>query len=236
MAGIYFNPFDGKFIALPQKIGKNDSPTFAGMEITGDLVVSGNTVSVSDLTIADKTVTVAFGSPSGSDSDGGGFIIGGANIEFLYNHSETAMTLNTDLLPSSNTAYDIGSTSLRWKDGWFSSSITASSFKTSSLSVSSNTLTTSTTAETVLISVSSTSFRSGKFIVQAVSESNSQVSEILVTHDNTSAVSTEYGIVFTGADILFNIRSDINDGNLRLLVTSTTSTTTTYNVTQTFMI
>lgn len=126
MSGIYFNPFDGKFITLPQKIGKTDSPTFAGMEITGDLTVSGNTVTVQDLEVSDKTITVAFGAPSGVEADGGGFIIDGANIEFLYKHAETAMALNSDFLPSIDSTFDIGSSDYQWADAWFSGNVSIS--------------------------------------------------------------------------------------------------------------
>jgi hypothetical protein len=128
MSGVYFNPFDGKLFTVPQKIGKADSPTFANLTLTGDLIVSGNSTTTADLFVEDKTITLAFGSASAALSDGAGIIIDGANIKFLYDHSETAMTLNSDLLPEANATFDIGSSGLRWKDGWYSATVTANTF------------------------------------------------------------------------------------------------------------
>jgi hypothetical protein len=236
MSGIYFNPFDGKFIALPQKIGKSDSPTFAGMEVTGDLIVSGNTVTVTDLTVSDKTITVAFGAPTGAEADGGGFIIDGANIEFLYNHAETAMTLNSDLLPAANATFNIGSDAYQWNDATFSGTVKSSAFDTQDISVTSGSLATTTVSETVLVSVDAVTVRSGKFVIQGVSGSESQVTEVLVTHDGISAASTEYAIVFTGLNKLFDVRADVDAGNLRLLVTSSTANSTTYRVMQSLLL
>ena len=56
-----------------------------------------------------------------------------------------------------------------------------------------------------------------------------QVSELLVVHDGTTASATEYAQVYTNASLAtFNV--DINSGNVRVLATASSTTTTNYTV------
>ena len=53
------------------------------------------------------------------------------------------------------------------------------------------------------------------------------ISKLLVTHDNTTAVATEYGTVNTDATIAtFDV--DISGGNVRLLATAASTNSTNY--------
>jgi hypothetical protein len=63
-----------------------------------------------------------------------------------------------------------------------------------------------------------------------------QVSELLITHDGTNTAFTEYGIVYTGALPLSAIDVDINGGNVRLRVTSTSAQSTTYTIIEQYTI
>ena len=54
--------------------------------------------------------------------------------------------------------------------------------------------------------------------------------EILVTHDGTTAVGTEYATIFTGSATLATFDVDINTGNIRLLATSASTNSTDYVV------
>ena len=66
--------------------------TSTGVDITGDLAVSGdlnitgdiNSVSVTDLDVADKTITLASGGGGGSAADGAGIIVDGASASLVY--------------------------------------------------------------------------------------------------------------------------------------------------------
>jgi hypothetical protein len=88
---------------------------------------------------------------------------------------------------------------------------------------------TNTTADTEIDSWSSTTFRSAKLIVQVTQGANYQVSEIMVTHDGTTAYPTEYAVLNTGTEIAtfsFAISSNL----LRLRVTQGSATSATYKI------
>ena len=107
-----------------------------------------------------------------------------------------------------------------------------------------NTLTQSTEA-TTLATVTKTqiasfpvaSFRSGKLLVQAYDTVTgaTQISEILLAHNVTSASHTEYGIVFTGATSIVVYDVDIASANVRLMATRTTTNSTQYKISETLI-
>jgi len=88
------------------------------------------------------------------------------------------------------------------------------------------TLTTSTTtANQVVDSVSVSSVRGLKYVISITSGTSYQVTEILIVHDGTTPVITEYGTLFTGSS-LASFDSDISGGNVRLLTTPVNAVTT----------
>jgi len=87
-----------------------------------------------------------------------------------------------------------------------------------------NLTTSATTANQVLSTVSSSSYRSAKFLIQVTSGSAYQLTEITLIHDGTNVYKTEYGQVFSGA-VLATFDADINSGNMRLLTTPTNAVT-----------
>ena len=89
------------------------------------------------------------------------------------------------------------------------------------------TITTTSTTQTTLASFDSATYSSGKFLVQATQGTLKHVTEILVVHDGTTAIATEYGTLITSSS-LFSIDVDINSGNVRILVTATSATSTTF--------
>jgi hypothetical protein len=89
------------------------------------------------------------------------------------------------------------------------------------------TVTTTSTTQTVLASYAVATYATGKFLIQATQGSIRQISELLVTHNGTLSTATEYGIVKTGAT-LYNVTTDISGGNVRILVTSASATSTVY--------
>ncbi len=73
-----------------------------------DLVVAGNltvlgdavTLNVGNLSVEDKTITLASGSPDSISSDGAGLYISGADASILWNHSNTRLDINKSIYVS----------------------------------------------------------------------------------------------------------------------------------------
>jgi hypothetical protein len=100
----------------------------------------------------------------------------------------------------------------------------------SAFDITGNTVITTTTDSTILLSFPTATYGSGKFVVQATDNTKRQVTEILVVHDGTTAYATEYAIIRTNGN-LFNLEVDIESNNVHLKTTSTSSNSTTYKVT-----
>ena len=88
-------------------------------------------------------------------------------------------------------------------------------------------VTTTSVTPTVLATFPTTTFGSAKILVQATVAPNRQISELLITHNGTTAIATEYAVLITGSR-LFTCQVDIVSGSVRLLVTSSTGATTVY--------
>lgn len=85
--------------------------------------------------------------------------------------------------------------------------------------------TTANTSNQVVDSFAAATFRCVKYLIQVTSGSSYQVSEILSVHDGTTVYLTEYASMATGSD-LATFDSDVNSGNVRLLVSPTNASTT----------
>lgn len=79
--------------------------------------------------------------------------------------------------------------------------------------------TSGTTAGQQLDSVSATTYRSVKYVVQAVSGAGYRVSELLVIHNGSSAWFTEYGVIVVGTDPVNVYDASYASGQLVLTVT-----------------
>jgi hypothetical protein len=89
--------------------------------------------------------------------------------------------------------------------------------------------TTTTTSATSIKTVSSTDYRSVKYVIQATEGSNYMVTEILAIHDGSNVSYTEYGTVVVGtAPASYDV--DINSGNVRLTATPASSSSTVFRV------
>ena len=95
--------------------------------------------------------------------------------------------------------------------------------------ISGTSFTTNSNTQTTLLTFSTTTYGSGKFIIQATDGSKRQVTEILVVHDDVTAYATEYAIIRTNGN-LFNLDVDLVSSNVRLRLTSSSSNTTNYKV------
>jgi len=95
---------------------------------------------------------------------------------------------------------------------------------------------TSTTSATQIASFAVATYGGAKFVVTAhdTVAGERYIVEILVTHDGTTAFSTEYAQVATST-ALATYTVDINSGNVRLLATAASSNATNYRVVETLI-
>lgn len=94
--------------------------------------------------------------------------------------------------------------------------------------------TTTTISATAIDTFPIATYRSAKYVVQAVDTVSGEyhVTELLVIHDGTSAFASEYGTVFTGTNTLATYDVDVNTGNVRLLATAASTNSTEFKVTR----
>jgi len=91
------------------------------------------------------------------------------------------------------------------------------------------TASTSTTSQTAIHTLSASSYRSVEYMIQATQGSNYHVTKVLAIHNGTLAYPTEYGTLYTNGSLgTFDV--DISGGNMRLLVTPASSSSTTYKI------
>ena len=120
-----------------QQVSSSDSPTFSNLTITNDLGVSGdinltgdlnitgdlNSVSVTDLDVTDKTITLGVGQVE-SASGGSGIVVAGSSASILWDETNTEWDFNNPIHPTGvNLGQDEylqigGATELQvWNDG-----------------------------------------------------------------------------------------------------------------------
>jgi len=105
-------------------------------------------------------------------------------------------------------------------------SATAASINLAQGQNSSATLVTSaTTADQPVVVLSSTVYRAFEFVVVATSGTSYHIFKGAIIHDGTSASHTVLADIYTGAS-LTTVNSDVNTGNVRLLVTPLNAVTT----------
>ena len=95
--------------------------------------------------------------------------------------------------------------------------------------LASQTANTSSTTQTSIATYDATTIGSIKAFVQAKDGNDRYISEILITHDGTTAVATEYGQVATNV-ALATYDVDIANNEIRILSTAASTNTTDYIV------
>ena len=98
-----------------------------------------------------------------------------------------------------------------------------------------NSATTTTDSQTSIDSFSASTYRSAKYQVQITRGSEYQVTEISIVHDGSDSYGTEYATLKTGVN-LSTFRTDISEGNVRLLATPTSSSSTVFKFTKTAIV
>lgn len=101
--------------------------------------------------------------------------------------------------------------------------------------VGSSSATTSATTQVAVDTVSKTTFRTVKYLVQITNSTDTtfHATEILVTHDGTTPSMTEYATIFTGTAEEATFSADISGSNLRLLATPASTDSMTFKITRT---
>ena len=94
--------------------------------------------------------------------------------------------------------------------------INASEYKVNTITLSANTGSTATPAQTVVDIVPTSDYRTIKYLIQIKSGASYHATEILVLHDGTSTYMTEYGTITSGPS-LGEFSTDISSGNMRLI-------------------
>ena len=89
--------------------------------------------------------------------------------------------------------------------------------------------TTTATTQYAILPLSATTYSSVEYLIQAKSGSNTHVSKLLLIHDGTDVIITEQNTLSSNA-YLASYSADINSGNIRLLVTPSSATSTTVKV------
>ena len=100
------------------------------------------------------------------------------------------------------------------------------------VTLSSDTLTTTSTSADTVASVSATVNRSATFQVQVTRGTQYHMTTINVIHNGTVAFMSEYGTIRTGA-VLATFDADISGGNLRLRATPTSTDSTVFKLSKT---
>ena len=90
------------------------------------------------------------------------------------------------------------------------------------IEASSNSQTTSTTANNIVDSFAKATYRSAKYYVQITAGSDYHITEVLLLHDGSQVYVTEYGTVYSNTS-LGNVSANINSSNVNLLVAPTNS-------------
>jgi len=139
-------------------------------------------------------------------------VINGGNIVLSRNVTESS---------NSNNALDLSGSAVVF--------VSATAEDLSSGGLAQTVASTSSTSQTELAVYPVADYGSAKLIVTAKRGTDRQMSELLVIHDGTTAVATEYGQIYTG-NPLATFDVDISGGNFRLLATATSATTTNYTI------
>ena len=208
---------------------RNSAVIKAGTATTA-LLVEGDTRIVGILTIGTSSITL--------DGDVNQVNVGtGVTIHHTNGVQVGGNTLHTSGLTLNHVTISGISTISQLEistDLNISGVVTSTSYVLPDGLVSSGITTTSTFSETVIDSFSASSYRTAKYQVQITRGSEYQATEIFLIHDGTTTYQTEYAVISTGS-VLGTFNADISEGNVRLLVTPSSSESTTFKLIKTLV-
>ena len=202
---------------------------FITNSVSGNFTVSGNvsiggTLTYEDVTNIDSVglITARSGVEVGSGTtlspEGNGFFVGVVTAtSFVGNLTGNADTAtNSTQLNSQAASYYLDYDNF------------------TNTPISSVTATTTTTSQTAVDTFAAATYRSVKYQIQITRGSEYHITEVFIVHDGTTSYGTEYATIKTGS-LLASFDTDINSGNVRLLATPTTSSSTVFKLVRTLI-
>jgi hypothetical protein len=133
--------------------------------------------------------------------------------------------INSNLVPSTNNIYDLGSSTQRWKNVYSHATV----HNQTPVNVSAN-------ATPVLIdSFSTSTYSSAKYLVQVKKANETQIAEILLVQDTANAFITTYGVLSSNVE-LGGFTANVSSGNVNVYYTSTTATNSNVKVHSTYIV
>jgi hypothetical protein len=187
------------------------------LTITGNLTVSGTTTTVDTATLNVEDINLTLGNGVGNDAavNGGGITLDSSDGDktILFSDANDAWELNLHTLPSADSTYDLGTTLIRWRAGYFDTVYGAGNFTTitgsGDVTIDTNVLKVDTTTDRVGVGQASpdttdastststaidvtlfdrTKFRAAKLLVEVENTTDGvfEVAEMILTHNGTS--------------------------------------------------
>ena len=223
--------------------------------IAGNLQVDGTTTEINSttLTVDDLNITVASGAANSAAANGAGLTVDGANATFNYASTGDKWVANKDLQAESFIKNNGTSSQFLKADGSVDSNtyLTSESDTLDSVTgrgntttnniqvgyvdistlgrVASATVTTTSTNQTALVSLSGATIRSVEFLIEAKDGSKVHTSKILAVHNGTNVFFNEYATIYSDSELgTFDVQ--YNSGDYQLFTTSASTNSTVYKV------
>ncbi len=236
---LYFNTADNSM-----KVWSGSAWLDAYASLSGALIASNNLSDLANASTARSNLGVTIGTDVQSydvnntaDANLNSFVAAvtlptsdGTTGQFLK--TDGAGTVSFASIPTINTLNDVGNVTitsaasgevLSWSgSAWTNTTLEA--FDTQSA-------TTTATTETAIASYSAASYDGVKAVITAADSTAGErsITEVIITHDGTTAVATEYAQVNT-ATALATFDVDISGGNVRILATPASTNSTAFTV------
>ena len=184
------------------------------LTITGNLTVSGTTTTVDTATLNVEDINLTLGNGVGNDAavNGGGITLDSSDGDktILFSDANDAWELNLHTLPSADSTYDLGTTLIRWRAGYFDTVYGAGNFTTITGSGD-------VTIDTNVLKVDTTTDRVG--VGQASPDATFQVKETGFGYGSTTDASTSTS---TAIDVTLFDRTKFRAAKLLVEVENTT--------------
>jgi hypothetical protein len=223
------------------KTYKINGTTVIGSTALGTGIVSSNLTSVGIISVGEWNGTIISPTYGGTGVNngtktitlGGNFTHSGAHTLGITTTANTSVTF-----PSTGTLATISNAETLTNKTLTSPILTdpdlgnasATTVKINDIAVyTSATNTTTATTQYAILPLSSAVYSSVEYLIQAKSGSNTHVSKILLIHNGTDVTITEQNAIASDTYIA-SYSADINSGNIRLLVTPASATSTTVKV------
>jgi len=185
-----------------------DATGYPTSSLTGTITNAQLAGSIENGKLSNSTITVSDGSNSTATALGGTITFSGTSSEVEVAESSGTITVG---LP--NDVSITGDLTVGTK--------TVIGTETASLTTTSQT--------SIHAGLSTSTYRSVEYTIQATEGTNFHATKILALHNGTTAYHSEYGTIYNSSSVAtFDV--DVNGGNLRLLATGASANTTNYTI------